>query len=680
MAECITTKTERKGKSMDRSLLRKMKVIIVLIISSFGLNAQSIYDQLAGRIDIVVDKSGGGDFTTIREAIDSIPDNNDTWKVIFLKKGIYYEKIVLGYKKTKVILIGEDVDSTIITYDDNAGVYKDTLGNGHTFSTYTFRADANDFQAFNLTFRNNAYETRLTGDQQGVAFHSNGDRQLLYHCRLLGYQDTYFDNFRTRRYIKDCFIEGAVDYIFGFGVTLFDSCQIHTSRSTAYITAASTPQYYEFGYVFENCRLTNGPNVSGISLGRPWFDWANVVYDHCWEPQALIAGGWTPWAGRENTCFYREYECFGPGSDTTNRVFFGKQLDPAKADRYVKDTIFTVSNFPTYLGYTGDTAELMKVYRRFEVSGYPERADTILYAGRDHYPEYPTDKWSPQFDEEIFNVVQSSTWRMMDSVNGILEIDKILLNGSELKGFNPEITEYGVELDENDTVGPVITVTGEGVTFLVDYPESVPGYAKVTVLSRDKVNGNTYSIYFSKDSAYWDTGLKFVVVNGTDTVRFEPGNPVYNLKLQPGETKVKSVIIYTKISGQRYSYIKPATLPGTIEIDITALDKVTTQQYLIHVDLQTGINKSDVTAPDKISILNPVKNELLIINRSDQPADAAITICDLNGKLLFSETLHELITGISETGLDVSSLSAGIYLYRINLNEQSFFGKIIKTE
>ena len=118
----------------------------------------------------------------------------------------------------------------------------------------------------------------------------------------------------------------------------------------------------------------------------------NVVYDHCWEPQALIAGGWTPWAGRENTCFYREYECFGPGSDTTNRVFFGKQLDPAKADRYVKDTIFTVSNFPTYLGYTGDTAELMKVYRRFEVSGYPERADTILYAGRDHYPEYPTDK------------------------------------------------------------------------------------------------------------------------------------------------------------------------------------------------------------------------------------------------------------------------------------------------
>ncbi len=263
---------------MEKTRIRLYQMIVALLFATLSLGAQSIFDQLAGKIDIVVDINGSGDFTTVQEAIDSVPDNTDTWKVIFVKKGFYYEKVVLDTAKRKVILVGEDVYQTVITFDDNAGVYKDTLGNGHTFSTYTFRADAADFQAYNLTFRNNSYETRPTGDQQGVAFHGNGDRQILYHCRLLGNQDTYFDNIRQRRYIKDCFIEGGVDFIFGFGVTLFDSCQIHTNRTGGHVTAASTPQYYEFGYVFKNCRLTKGISASGFDLGRPWFDWANTVF------------------------------------------------------------------------------------------------------------------------------------------------------------------------------------------------------------------------------------------------------------------------------------------------------------------------------------------------------------------------------------------------------------------
>lgn len=651
--------------------LRLSTIIFAFMMIDMTSTAQSIFDQLSGKIDIIVDISGSGDFTTVQKAIDSIPDNNDVWKVIFVKKGIYYEKIVLDYKKTKVILVGEDVDSTIITYDD----YADKVLPGHTFSTYTFRADAPDFQAYNISF-----ESTAGNRGQGVAFHGNGDRQILYHCRLLGNQDTYFDNFRTRRYIRDCYIEGSVDYIFGFGVTLFDSCQLHTNQSGGYVTAASTPQYYEFGYVFKNCRLTTGLAVSGLSLGRPWFDWANTVFYECWEPEGLSSTGWTAWSGRENTCFYREYNCFGPGSDTTNRVSFGKQLDPARASRYIMDTIFAVSNFPTYLGYDGDTAELMKVYRRFETSGYPERAVILLKAGRDTFPEYPAENWTPVMDDEIYGVIKNNTFPMMDSINGKLIIENMLQNGNEVDGFDPEITAYGIELDKNDTTGPVISMVVQDAIVTVDYPTTLPGMAKVTVLSKDKTNGTIFSVYFSKDSAYWDADLKQVVVNSKDTILIEPGILEYNFRLRPGATKVSTVYVYVKISGQLYTKTIPTTVPGTIEIEVTAIDKVTKNNYVINVDLPTGAEDLEIQYPGRLSLMNPIHDKLLVFNQYDQPASPDITIYDLNGKMLYSISLTNLSKGVSEVNVDMSYLKAGIYLYCIKMEEDNIFGKMIKLE
>ncbi|MBN2213937.1 MAG: T9SS type A sorting domain-containing protein [Bacteroidales bacterium] len=646
-------------------------IFILLVLLSTGyLEAQSVYDQLSGKIDLVVDINGSGDFTTVQEAIDSVPDNNDTWKVIFVKKGTYYEKVVLGVTKTKVILVGEDVYNTIITYDD----YANKVMPGHTFSTYTFRADAPDFQAYNITFECTA------GDRgQGVAFHGNGDCQILYHCRLLGNQDTYFDNIRQRRYIKDCFIEGGVDYIFGFGVTLFDSCQLHTNRNGGYVTAASTPQHYEFGYVFKNCRLTSGLDVSGFVLGRPWFDWANTVFYECWEPEELSGSGWSGWAGRENTCFYREYNCYGPGSDTTNRVEFGKQLDPSRASRYITDTIFAAGNFPTHLGYEGDTTEVMHIYRRFEASGYPERAVIMLAGGRDTFPEYPAEDWSPVFYDEVCQVIKNNTLRMMDSANGEINIENLLLDNIELDGFDPGMTDYVIELNENDTTGPVISLVSDDAIVSVDYPSSLPGFAKVTALSKDKANGATYSLYYSKDSAYWDTEVKLILVNYKDTVQLEPGVREYNMQLGPGATKVSSVIVHSKVQGQLVVKTIPPTLPGDIEIEVTALDKVTRDKYIIHVAPPTGINDAVCPEREKISLINPARNKLLLLNQYDQPLSPDIAIFDLNGKLLCSASIKELSGGISEVNIDMSSLNAGIYIYRIRLEENDIFGKLVKT-
>ena len=57
-------------------------------------------------------------------------------------------------------------------------------------------------------------------------------------------------------YFDQCYIEGTLDFIFGPATAWFEQCDIH-SKSNEYVTAASTPAYQAYGYVFNRCRLTS---------------------------------------------------------------------------------------------------------------------------------------------------------------------------------------------------------------------------------------------------------------------------------------------------------------------------------------------------------------------------------------------------------------------------------------
>ncbi len=342
------------------------------------------------------------------------------------------------------------------------------------------------------------------------------------------------------------------------------------------------------------------------------------------------------------------------------------------------DTIFATGNFPTHLGYEGDTTEVMHIYRRFESSGYPERAIIMLAGGRDTFPEYPTKNWSPVFYNNVYQVIKNNTSRMMDSVNGIINIENLFLDNTELEGFDPGITDYVVELNENDTIGPIISLVSDNAIVSVDYPSFLPGYAKVTALSMDKTNGATYSFYYSKDSAYWDTGLELILINYKDTVPLEPEVREYNMQLQPGSAKVSSVIVHSKVQGQAIIKTIPSTLPGDIEIEVTAVDKVTKASYIIHVSPPTGID--DAVCPDreKISLINPVRDKLLLLNKCDRSLDSDIALFDLSGRLLCSTSMKQLSRGISEVNVDMSSMQAGIYIYSIMLGKDNISGKLVK--
>ncbi len=335
------------------SRLSTIASLIGFCLISWNVFAQStIQTQLGSRIKYIVAKDGSGQYTTVQAAINAVPNNSTTAQVIFIKKGTYTEKVEIPSTKTHLVLVGEDVNSTVIAYGDYSGsgkIYNGIISyaNGTAIGTstsHTLFASADDFTMMNLTIANTAGDVG-----QAVALNANADRQFYYHCKMTGHQDTYLTWAAKRYYHKDCYIEGAVDFIFGAGVALFDSCQLNAVRSGISYTAASTAQNFKFGYVFNHCKLTANSGVTGIFLGRPWGAYCRVVFMNSEEPAALDAAGWSKWSGNTNdqTCYYAEYKNCGTGSGTSKRATWTHQLTADQAATYTMANIFDKSVNPT---------------------------------------------------------------------------------------------------------------------------------------------------------------------------------------------------------------------------------------------------------------------------------------------------------------------------------------------
>lgn len=282
---------------------------------------------------IVVSRDGTGHYRTIEEAVESVRAFMEYTVTIYIKNGVYKEKLIIPAWIKNVQLVGESADQTIITHDDHANINK--MG---TFRTYTVKVEGNNITFKNLTIENNAAPLG-----QAVALHTEGDRLMFVNCRLLGNQDTIFTGAEgTRLLFSNCYIEGTTDFIFGPATALFERCELHSKRNS-YITAASTPKGVEFGYVFRNCKLTAASGVTKVYLGRPWRPYAATAFLHCEFGPHICSEGWNNWGKVENekTTRYAEFGNSGEGAATSNRVKWAKQLTSKEALHYTIEHIFT---------------------------------------------------------------------------------------------------------------------------------------------------------------------------------------------------------------------------------------------------------------------------------------------------------------------------------------------------
>lgn len=316
--------------------MRKLLLSLVLALAgTLAVNAANKYDNPD---TIFVARDGTAEFRNIDDAIEVCRAFMEYHKVIFVKKGTYKEKLILPSWLTNIEICGEDRDNTIITYDDHANVFiPGTDRKMGTFRTYTVRVDGNDITFRNITIENNA--ARLG---QAVALHTQGDRLAFVNCRILGNQDTvYTGGINTRLYFKDCHIEGTTDFIFGPSTAWFESCTI-LSRTDSYITAASTPQDVEYGYVFNRCKIVAAEGVSKVYLGRPWRPYAHTLFMNCQLGKHILPVGWHNWSNTQNekTARYCEYDNHGEGAATKERAAWTRLLTKKEAAKVTLENVF----------------------------------------------------------------------------------------------------------------------------------------------------------------------------------------------------------------------------------------------------------------------------------------------------------------------------------------------------
>jgi pectinesterase len=283
---------------------------------------------LAAQTTLVVAADGTGQYKTVQEAINAVPQTTSPANpaVIRVKPGTYKELLYIQREKHFVRLIGDDAAQTVLTYDLNANL---TGPNGKpigTFRTASTVIDADDFTVESITFENSAGPVG-----QALALRVDGDRVVFRHCRFLGWQDTILLN-RGRQYFEDCYIAGHVDFIFGGATAFFERCHIHCLRD-GYITAASTPEHAPFGFVFSHCKITGEAPTVKTYLGRPWRPFASVIFLDTEMSDVVRPAGWHNWdqPERERTARYAEYNSRGPGANPRARVKWARQLTRAEA-------------------------------------------------------------------------------------------------------------------------------------------------------------------------------------------------------------------------------------------------------------------------------------------------------------------------------------------------------------
>jgi pectinesterase len=291
----------------------------------------------AKETQIVVAADGTGDFRTVQEAFDAVPDNSIERTFILIKPGVYAGQKILARQKNNVTLQGQQKESTILTWDINTNE-EQPAGTNLKYKGTALVVLADNFRADNLTFQN------TSGDHgQALALRIDGDRAVVNNSRLLGWQDTVMLN-NGRHYFKNSYIEGRVDFIYGSATAVFDHCEIR-SKNGGYVTASSTPPERPYGFVFLDSKLTSDPapwvDPAGkpakatplAYLGRPWRPYGSVTFVNTDMGTHIRPEGWNNWGKPENekTARYAEYRSSGPGANPDKRAGWSKQLSDAQA-------------------------------------------------------------------------------------------------------------------------------------------------------------------------------------------------------------------------------------------------------------------------------------------------------------------------------------------------------------
>lgn len=255
--------------------MKRLLTIWALLACSSLLQAQKLSQV------IVVAADGNGDHRTIQGAINSIPDSSKIGYVIFIRNGIYNEKIYI--EKPNITLEGESRDSTIIT----ASIARDAWRCNYAddWGVATLNVGANDLTLRNLTITN-AYgfvqtaevEIACATDSSGKKWIRRNSHQMALrainstrlravNCHFRSFGGDTVSPWNTTAgmwYFKDCILEGSVDLYCPRGWAWAENCTFIAHSGTAIVWHDGSGNQ-DAKSVLINCRFKG---YDGFRLGR----------------------------------------------------------------------------------------------------------------------------------------------------------------------------------------------------------------------------------------------------------------------------------------------------------------------------------------------------------------------------------------------------------------------------
>jgi pectin methylesterase-like acyl-CoA thioesterase len=254
----------------------------------------------AKTFDAVVAADGTGDYTTVQAAIDAAPQNLGYPYLIFVKNGTYDELVTVSSSQTNIHLIGQDKEKTIITHyimcdtPDKPG--SNSNPNDPNYGRHAVvEIGGEDFYTENISYEN-SYGVSTQNGPMALAMRTNGDRFAFYNCKFRSFQDTWETSTHLeddRTYVKDCHIEGAVDYFYGGGNAFLEGCTMYNVRKGSVIVAPCH-RNATYGYVFSNCIIDGNElaHSGNTNLGRPWHNNPKTVYINTTAKVNISPTGW----------------------------------------------------------------------------------------------------------------------------------------------------------------------------------------------------------------------------------------------------------------------------------------------------------------------------------------------------------------------------------------------------
>ncbi|WJX36548.1 putative pectinesterase/pectinesterase inhibitor 25 [Trifolium repens] len=274
---------------------------------------------------VIVSPYGIANHTSIGDAITAAPNNTkpqDGYFLIYVREGYYEEYVIVPKEKKGILLVGDGINKTIITGNHSV------IDGWTTFNSSTFAVSGERFIAVDITFKNTAGPEK----HQAVAVRNNADLSTFYRCSFEGYQDTLYVH-SLRQFYRDCKIYGTVDFIFGNAAVVFQNCNIYArkpmeNQKNAVTAQGRTDPNQNTGISIQNCTIDAAPdlandlNSTSSYLGRPWKIYSRTVYMQSYIGNFVDPSGWLEWNGTLglDTIFYGEFNNYGPGSITDNRV------------------------------------------------------------------------------------------------------------------------------------------------------------------------------------------------------------------------------------------------------------------------------------------------------------------------------------------------------------------------